>query len=50
METVKKIKSLKLMSDQDNEEKPQKVKESTGLGFVQTEKKKPGRKPKRENE
>jgi hypothetical protein len=50
METVKKIKSLKLMSDQDNEEKPHRVKESTGLGFVQTEKKKPGRKPKRENE
>jgi hypothetical protein len=50
MEPVKKIKPVKLMSDQDNDDKPQKVKEITGLGFVQTEKKKPGRKPKRENE
>jgi|LauGreDrversion4_2_1035121.scaffolds.fasta_scaffold246523_1 hypothetical protein len=52
MEPVKKIKPAKLMSEQDNEDKPPKVKESTGLGFVQTEKekKKPGRKPKREND
>jgi hypothetical protein len=34
MEPVKKLKPVKLMSDQDNEDKPHKVKESTGLGFV----------------
>lgn len=52
MEGGKKVKQQKLMSDQEDEgEKPQKVRESsTGLGFVQTEKKKPGRKPKREND
>ncbi len=52
MEGGKKFKHQKLMSDQEEDgEKPQKVREtSTGLGFIQTEKKKPGRKPKREND
>lgn len=47
MEPVKKIKQQKSTNDNEEEEKPLK---SASLGFVGPEKKKPGRKPKRDND